>query len=445
MNAADKLLLEFLTTRAGFVVNQIEHVRCWWQAVCEEGESLAMFLLRQHLIGEATAQIFLRVADGRLPGAIALTLLDRSELEQFRRRLPEVAVTGADANVPDTKTFLAGSDTAHDDQWLQVHCSAPAEPLRVGAKLGKYLLTEWVGQGASGVVYRALHPTLNIPVAIKVLHADSEDRPGGATQLAAEARLLALLNHPNVVRLYDFEADPQRPYLVLEHVSGPSLAELIDQSGRLQPNRAVRILKQLIDALAAAHRLGIVHRDIKPSNVLISRSGEVKLTDLGLASVVTRSSPATDGPMSASARVGTANYVAPEVFCSTNPPDDRSDIYSLGATMYHALTGRPPFEGGTTWEVIERQAKNPPPCPRSLAPDLPANLAELVTRMMAKDPAKRPATIEALRHEPTLSHTATSSTPSNFKQHSSIWRRAMEKLGRVAAIRQPVRAAQVGV
>lgn len=445
MNVADSLLLEFLAIRAGFVANQIEHVRCWWQAMRDENESLSSFLLRQQLIGEATEQIFRHIAEGRLPGPIALALLDRHELEHFRRRLPEVAIVENDADVPDTMTLLTGSDTAHDDQLPRVDHAAPVEPLRVGARLGRYLLTDWVGRGASGVVYRALHPTLNIPVAIKVLHAGSDDSSGSHVQLAAEARLLALLNHPNVVRLYDFEADPRRPYLVLEHVNGSSLAELIDQSGRLQPSRAIRILKQLADALAAAHQLGIVHRDIKPSNVLISRSGEVKLTDLGLATVVNRTSPAVDGPMSASARVGTANYVAPEIFGSTKPPDDRSDIYSLGATIYHALTGRPPFEGTTTWEVIERQANSPPPCPRLLVPELPANLADLLMRMMARDPASRPATIDALRQEPALSQSDRFHFGSSVKQHSSIWQRAMEKLGRVAAIRQTAKAAQAGV
>lgn len=441
MNAADSLVLEFLATRAGFVVNQIEHLQLWWQAARGDGESLPAFLLRQQLLSDATVRILVAVGERRLSRSAGFPLVDLGEVEQFRRRLPEVALTDG---VPDTDTLLCGDDTALDLEPPARDPASPVEPPRVGARLGKYLLTDWVGQGASGMVYRALHPTLHIPVAIKLLHGSSDDRLEKARQLAAEARLLALLNHPNVVRLYDFEADPAQPYLVLEHVNGASLAELIDQCGRVQPARAVRILKCLADALAAAHQLGIMHRDIKPGNVLISRCGDVKLTDLGLAAVINRHGLLSASPMAASARVGTASYVAPEIIDSASFPDDRSDMYSLGATMFHALTGRPPFDGCSKWEVIERQIKSAPPCPRALAPELPASLAGLITRMLARDPASRPPSMRALLAEPALNQPSAPDFLSRGKEHSSVWRRTLEKLGRVASFRQLAKTAQPG-
>src|SRR5262249_53569932 len=146
----------------------------------------------------------------------------------------------------------------------------------------------------------------------------------------------------------------------------------------------------------------IVHRDIKPANVLLTRSGEVKLADLGLATVRCPSATVGEGPVPASARVGTACYMAPELAGSNRPADARSDIYSLGATFCHALPGGPPFAAETAWEMIERHAKAPPPNPRDRVPTLPIDLADLVLRMLAKDPQQRPGSFEALLAEPAL-------------------------------------------
>jgi serine/threonine protein kinase len=242
---------------------------------------------------------------------------------------------------------------------------------------------------------------LHIPVAVKVLNPGTgDDQHERVERLKAEAQLLAQLNHPNIVRVYDFERHSRYPFLVLEFVNGPTLAELIEQSGRIQADRTVRIVRQLADALAAAHHLRIVHRDIKPANVLLTRGGEVKLADLGLATV--RAPFAAPGPMPAGARVGTACYIAPELVGSVRPADERSDMYSLGATFYHALTGRPPFEGSAAWQVIEQHAKAPRPCPRERVPELSADVAELVVRMLAREPDARPASFAGLLLEPAL-------------------------------------------
>lgn len=427
MIAADALVLDYLGARAGFSANQVDHLQCWWRAAREGVEPLCVFLLRQQLLTESTVQVFRQIAGGHLTSPLGFTLLDRREIDEFRRRLPDVAQSENDDGVPDTLTLLAGHDTAEVNE--QPCCDVPktAEPPRVGSMLGKYLLTEWIGQGANGVVFRALHPTLQIPVAVKVLQPIANGS-GRAGQLKAEARLLAMVNHPNVVRLYDFEADAAYPFLVLENVNGPNLAELIEHCGRLQPARAIRLMSQLADGLAAAHRHGIVHRDIKPANVLFTRTGEVKLTDMGLAAVVGTASHVTESPISTDARVGTANYIAPEIIGSSCRPDERCDIYSLGATLYHALTGRPPFQADSTWEVIEKHMHGTPPNPGDVVPELKPDLCDLVVRMMAKDPSRRPTSIEALRQEPALIGPCEDSANLGSSSNSSIWRRMLEKL-----------------
>jgi hypothetical protein len=166
------------------------------------------------------------------------------------------------------------------------HERADGRTLEIGSVLGKCLLTELVGQGASGVVYRALHKTLNIPVAVKVLQIEGGGvDPAVVLQFRAEARLLARLSHPNIVRVLDFEDDVRFPYLVLEYVEGLSLAELISQSGRVRTDRAVRVIVQICEGLSAARKLGVVHRDVKPANILLGKEGSAKLADLGLWTV----------------------------------------------------------------------------------------------------------------------------------------------------------------
>jgi hypothetical protein len=417
MNATDVLVLEYLAAYGGFADHQVAHLCAWWQAAAHDAESLTSFLLRQALFTGPTVQIFRQVAEGHLSRTMGFALLDRDELKRMRRRLPDIARFD-DAKA--TVTLLAADDTAKDSP-----ASADDPPPHVGGMLGKYLLTEWVGQGATGSVFRALHPSLHIPVAIKVLNPDGgTDERERLNRLKAEARLLARLNHPNVVRVYDFEAHPRYPFLVLEHVNGPTLAELIEQSGRIQADRVIRIVRQLAEGLAAAHELGVVHRDIKPANVLLTRGGDVKLADLGLAAVRTPLSSA--GAVRIDACVGTACYLAPELVVTRRTADERTDMYSLGATFYHALTGRPPFEASEPWRVIEQHARAPRPCPRDRAPEVPADVAELVVRMLACDPAQRPNSFSALLREPALNRVHSPvPIPVDETKPEALWQRLL--------------------
>ncbi|MFQ3594321.1 MAG: serine/threonine-protein kinase, partial [Gemmataceae bacterium] len=272
--------------------------------------------------------------------------------------------------------------------------SRPSGPPTRGMVLGKYLLTEQIGKGTSGLVFRAVNQVLNLSVAVKVLSLPEDGSAGNALDaLAAEARLLASLNHPNVVRLWDFEADPVMPYLVMEYVDGPSLAELIRQSGRLAPERAIDLICQAIEGLASAWSLGIVHRDVKPHNILIGRDGRPKIADLGLAVVV-------DGGTHQRASeelAGTAAYMSPEQgLLSGMPVDYRSDIYSMGATLYHTLTGRTPYNGNNSREIMHQHAHSSPTPPHELVHGLSPEVSEVVLTMMARHPDDRYQTAEEL-------------------------------------------------
>jgi tRNA A-37 threonylcarbamoyl transferase component Bud32 len=256
-------------------------------------------------------------------------------------------------------------------------------PLAAGSVVGRCLLLRPLGEGAYGRVFHAHHQTLNIQVALKLLQPSLFEDPRVHEQLRHEAQLLARLNHPNVVRVWDFEDDPARPYIVMEYVEGPSLADLIGQCGRLAPDRVVQLLRQAARGLNAAWKLGIVHRDLKPANVLLTRGGEAKLADLGLAVVV------GPGGVGRTEAAGTPLYAAPELCSAPGTVDQRSDLYSLGATFYHALTGAAPFAGSSVAEVMLRHATDSPAPPHERVPGLPPGLSAVILRLLAKDPDYR--------------------------------------------------------
>jgi serine/threonine protein kinase len=258
---------------------------------------------------------------------------------------------------------------------------------QVGDVLGKCLLIERVGHGSAGVVFRARHQSLNIPVAVKVLHVT--DDIGVHRQLRSEAQLLARLNHPHVVRVWDFEDDPCQPFLVMEFVEGPGLSDVLREQGRIPPERALQLVRQIADGLAAAQRLGIVHRDVKPGNILLTKDGAAKLADLGLAVLVEHERGKAAGGLA-----GTAAYMPPEQ--ASGAIDHRSDIYSLGATYYYMVTGQVPFQGTTRAEVIRKHATETPISPRELVPHLPEAVSAVILKMMAKDPAERYQTYDEL-------------------------------------------------
>jgi serine/threonine protein kinase len=271
--------------------------------------------------------------------------------------------------------------------------SRPPRPdsLTAGSIIGRCVLLRQLGEGVCGRVFQAHHKTLNISVALKLLQPALFNDPRVHEQIKHEAQLLARLNHPHIVRVWDFEDDPSCPYIMMEYIDGPSLADLIEQCGRLAPDRAIQLMRHVARGLNAAWKLGIIHRDLKPANILLTRNGEAKLSDLGLA-VILGSSPNAVRPVAA----GTPLYAAPEQCYAPQTVDQRSDLYSLGATFYHALTGAPPFAGPSVGEVMHQHACEIAVPPHHRVPGLPGGLSAIILRLLAKEPAHRYGDYEEL-------------------------------------------------
>jgi serine/threonine protein kinase len=265
----------------------------------------------------------------------------------------------------------------------------------IGKVFGKCLITGVLGKGGNGIVFSALHQTLNIPVAVKLIleeHARSEKT---RAVLRREAQLLARLNHPNIVRVLDFE-DCERPYVVMEMVEGPSLSELVESTGGVICVKAVQIMLDIVEGLWAAQTIGMVHRDIKPANILLSKSGEAKLADLGLA--FTHGHGELALTTSAGLPLGTCAYMSPEQIRSSPDIDFRTDMYSLGATFYHAVTGRLPFQSKNPREVLMKHLTENPVPPNTLSPMVvDSHTSDIIMRLLQKNPDHRYPSYEELR------------------------------------------------
>ncbi|MBZ0113974.1 MAG: protein kinase [Thermoanaerobaculia bacterium] len=257
-------------------------------------------------------------------------------------------------------------------------------------QVGKYRLAGELGRGKMSLVFEAVHPTLNRPVAIKMLSHELVYQPHFAERFRHEARTIAQLRHPNIVEVYDTEEAYATFFIVMERVAGIVLDEAIRRAGRLPPETARDILRQLTSALGAAHHRGIVHRDVKPSNVAFAYEGQVKLMDFGLA--FSPEIALTEKLQEDVAGVGTPCYMAPEQIRGTRI-DGRCDIYSLGILAYEMLTGDPPFVGNM-FHVLHQHLHGSVPSLREAVPDAPGDLVEFVARATARDAADRFADCE---------------------------------------------------
>jgi serine/threonine-protein kinase len=229
---------------------------------------------------------------------------------------------------------------------------------------------------------------LQRPVAIKLLRDDGG--PRSVARFEQEAQILARLQHPNVVTVFDAGVDGNERFIVMELVEGPTLRELLDREGRLAPERAAEITSRLASALAFAHEHDVIHRDVKPANVLLPPNGGVKLADMGISRLL--------APQALTATLsvrGTARYLSPEQ-ARGDPVDGRTDLYSLGCVLFEMLTGRTPFEGDLV-ALTYAHAHTPAPRVRSIDPTVPAAMDELVAAMLEKDPADRPQTGDEVR------------------------------------------------
>ena len=258
-----------------------------------------------------------------------------------------------------------------------------------GFRLGAYVIRDQVGQGGMGAVYLAHHETLRRPVAIKVLTA-GDSGPTSKVDVGRflrEARSAAALDHPNIVRIFDVAQLGEMHYLVLEYVEGQTLEQLVTSGGPVPCARAVEYILQAAAGLEHAYQKGFVHRDIKPANLILSKDGTVKILDMGLARSDETADKVTE-VFDKGAVVGTADYISPEQAMNAPDLDIRADIYSLGATFFTLVTGKPPFAGNTTQKLMQHQIKDPPSL-AALDRTFPPELAAVVAKMMRKRPAER--------------------------------------------------------
>ncbi len=255
--------------------------------------------------------------------------------------------------------------------------------------IGKYRIVKELAKGGMGAVYLGRHPTLKRPVILKKLTLKGS--PQFAERFKREARIMMGFNHDNIVDVYDHFKVGQSDYIVLEYVDGMSLEDLLRQERYLPNDLALYIFREAARALHYAHGKGVVHRDIKPANLLISRNGEIKLVDFGIA---TSGEDQDDGLTQEGMTLGTPSYMSPEQIADSKNVDKRADIYSLGVMLYEMTTGKKPYPGSFTAEAIAKIQKGKYPSPRKHNPNISTPLVKLIRRMMKPKQTKRYQTLE---------------------------------------------------
>ncbi len=269
----------------------------------------------------------------------------------------------------------------------QVITSYQATQLRAGRTkltLGPYLVTEFIGKGGMGQVFGGVHEMMGRRCAIKVLPLDKSDDLAKES-FQREIRLQASLDCPYLVRAFDAGREGSVHFLVTEYVPGTDLRRLVKESGRLSVQQAASIVAQAAGGLAYEHESGLIHRDVKPANILVTPEGHAKVADVGLAALI--ASP--DDDPRAGKVVGTADYLAPEQIRTPHQVGPQCDVYSLGCTLYYAITGKVPFPGGDSRSKCKRHLTQAPWDPRRFAPELSDAFVEIIADMMEKDVDKR--------------------------------------------------------
>lgn len=263
------------------------------------------------------------------------------------------------------------------------------DPL-VGQRVSNYEIIRRLGQGGMGVVYLARHVTLERSVAIKFLAGQLSSNQDYVDRFLREARSAAKLNHPNIISVYDAGSQDDVYYFVMEYVEGQDFARLLKQMKRFPELDAIGHVRKAADAMAYAHQAGIIHRDLKPENLILTTNGEVKVGDLGLAKEVN----ADDSSLTMSGVVmGTPFYISPEQVRGARDVDHRTDIYSLGATLYHLVTGGVPYRGSSPAEIMSKHLTEPFPWPQAVNPELSEAVCRVMYKMMAKEPGERFSTM----------------------------------------------------
>jgi eukaryotic-like serine/threonine-protein kinase len=263
----------------------------------------------------------------------------------------------------------------------------------IGERLLHYQITEKLGEGGMGVVYKARDTHLGRFVAIKLLPFDRVADPARKARFVQEAKAASALNHPNIVHVYDVDCQNGIDFIVMEYIAGKTLEQLISRKG-MRLNEALRLAVQVADALACAHSVGIVHRDLKPANILVDGQGQAKVLDFGLAKLSERTSFEDESTASIGVRtekgaiVGTAPYMSPEQ-AQARKVDARSDIFSFGAVLYEMITGARAFQGDSILSTLAAVLTKEPKPPGKVVEGLPRELERVIMRCLPKDPEKR--------------------------------------------------------
>ncbi|WP_164103018.1 serine/threonine-protein kinase [Candidatus Laterigemmans baculatus] len=289
--------------------------------------------------------------------------------------LEEAQTVITDANRPELPLQASGAGT-------------PAEVAKVllGHQLDHFELESLIGSGGMGAVFRARDTRLDRTVALKVIPRVGDD-PELLRRFRNEAQSAARLDHPCIARVYDVGRHQEWHYIVFEYIEGTNLRDLVAREGLLDVDDAIYYTRQVAEALDHAHRRGVTHRDIKPSNVLVTPDGLVKLVDMGLARA--QQLEMSEDMTASGVTLGTFDYISPEQARDPRNVDVRSDIYSLGCTLYFVLTGRPPYPSGTVLQKLLSHGSSPPPDPRLIRSDLSDNLVAVLHKMLAKQPNDR--------------------------------------------------------
>lgn len=251
-------------------------------------------------------------------------------------------------------------------------------------RLGNYVLKRPLGQGSMGSVYLAEDETHHREVALKVLSAGIAANGKYTRRFLTEARLATQLHHPNIVGVYDYGVDNGHYFLAMEYVDGPNCKARVIREGPFEWRDAIAIAIQVAEGLHAAAKQGIIHRDVKPENIVIDSDGNARITDLGLAKEVD-----VLEPMPSDTSLGTPDYMSPEQVNNSETVDHRSDIYALGATLFHMVCGRAPYTGRSAYEVMVKHVAAALPSPLKYVPDLPQPVCDVMRKMMAQDAEDR--------------------------------------------------------
>ncbi|MCI0709028.1 MAG: protein kinase [Chloroflexi bacterium] len=294
--------------------------------------------------------------------------------------------------------------------------------LEIGQKLGPYTIEQQLGKGGMATVYKARHENLDRDVAIKVLHVAFKEDETFRERFRREAQIVARLDHPNIVSVYDFSEIEEQPYLVMKLVEGRTLKTRMRQAPPVSLEETLRILSAVASALDFAHDLGVLHRDVKPSNIMIDEENRPYLTDFGLARIASLG----ESTLSRDMMLGTPQYISPEQASGSRELDARTDIYSLGIVLYELVVGRVPYTGDTPHAIIYNHIYTPLPPPSEVNPTVPRSVQVVLMRALAKNPDDRYPTAgammrdfrEAVERENMKELSAASYRPEAFADHA---------------------------